>query len=240
MTTRKNIEYERDLLLENYKTVKKKLEEERLALEEEWVDENRKFSNQTGNIPISNVKLGYYGLPLAKISDSKDLIPYKQQYERNRMEYQHRKWMLTLPYNGELGPQSYKSWQMNDYFFIRKLTEVIIDDILNSHIPVHRTITPPFYKQPKHPLEEKSILLIVEQMLLIETAHLAAEIAEESLHIYKHIRQTGDLNFMRLIEMVVSNKENGRETDDPAYASIGEEYYTKGDERNVSVWKIDL
>lgn len=148
--------------------------------------------------------------------------------------------MLTLPYNGELGPQSYQSWQMHDYFLIRKLTEDIIDDILNVHIPVQRTITPPFYRQPKHPLEERSILLIVERMILSETAQLSREVADESLHIYKHIRQTGDLNFMRIVEKIVNDTENGREPDDPAYSSVSEEYYKKGDERNSSVWKIDL
>ena len=35
-----------------------------------------------------------------------------------RHVFESEKLKRTKPYNGELGPQSYKSWQMMDYFMV--------------------------------------------------------------------------------------------------------------------------
>ncbi|PVD18530.1 hypothetical protein C0Q70_21079 [Pomacea canaliculata] len=46
-------------------------------------------------------------------------------------DYERRK----KPYNGELGVNSYKPWQMEDYVIVRSLVEEIIDDFIAQYVP---------------------------------------------------------------------------------------------------------
>lgn len=64
MNSKKNINSERDLLLENYKNVKKKLEEERYTLEKEWNENNRPLHEQLNSSTIKTLSYGYHGIPL--------------------------------------------------------------------------------------------------------------------------------------------------------------------------------
>ncbi|KAL8567183.1 hypothetical protein ACOMHN_046593 [Nucella lapillus] len=168
----------------------------------------------------------------------------------------HRIWQLKedirynyetkrKPYQGELGFDSYQPWQLEDYVWIRRFVEELLDDFVSKYIPpdysyleqdvkwaLERTDEAEWQRTAGALSERKAVQLVAEAILLQETRSMMRQTAAEVIHVFGTFKNMTDLMLMKEAEMISLGQESGREEDDPAYTLITKSFFTAQQNRN--------
>nr|KAG5699247.1 hypothetical protein BaRGS_000449 [Batillaria attramentaria] len=164
-----------------------------------------------------------------------------QLKEELRYDYDTRR----KPYRGELGVDSYEAWQIEDYVFVRKVVEEIVDDFIAKYIPpdygyvegdvrwaMQHTQNKEWVQTSEALSERKAVQLVAEEILLQETRSVMRQAAAEVVHVHGTFKNMTDILMMREAERITTGKEEGREPTEPAYNLITKSYFTQQQNRN--------
>ncbi len=148
------------------------------------------------------------------------------RYNRLREEFDYEYERLYKPYQGEMGPQSYESWQMEDYHMVRGLVEEIIDQFLDANFrdlppavdpeiskAVMEVDTRALENTRKSLSESRVMRLLMEEIVLEGTRELASEAATQVLHLSGFLQNSSNEKMVEIVGKVTAEDDHGGSRD---------------------------
>ncbi|XP_074657744.1 uncharacterized protein LOC141910812 isoform X2 [Tubulanus polymorphus] len=198
---------------------------------EEFDEEERRAPSAESVHSISSI------IQRTKIAIPRQNWKYKQLRELHSREMTRLR-KLHEPYRGELGVESYESWQIHDYEISRGIVEDLVDSFLDTYfkpaitaeskdaqIALIEAEQKQMDLQWKALQHEKLVQLISEEQLLHVTRELAVEACKEFLYISSMATHMSNLLVMRQAEHVTTNDPSGRDPNDSLFPVVTNGYF---------------